>query len=86
MAWVESKDAGFFIFSHIRMMGYFMLGNLVTEYPTGLENWACRVRASCRARNSYCENTKKSTSFDYQTTIFICIRIISSGLYNYELL
>ncbi len=34
----ESKVFGFFVFSHIRMMGYFRLGLVrVNEYPTGLE-------------------------------------------------
>ncbi len=39
-----------FVFSHIRMMGYFRLSWVrVNQCPAGLENWSCRVRASRRS-------------------------------------
>ena len=36
----ESEVAGFLVFSHIRMIGYFRLGKArVNECPAGLGNW-----------------------------------------------
>ncbi len=37
----EPEVAGFFVFSHIWMMGYFRFN----ECPAGLGNWLRRVRA-----------------------------------------
>ena len=45
----ESEVAGFFVFSHKRMMGYFRLGYVrVKECPEVLENWPRKVRAPHR--------------------------------------
>ncbi len=42
----ESEVAGFFVFSHIQMMGYFRVGEIrVNECPTGLEIGPRRVTA-----------------------------------------
>ena len=41
--WEEYEVAGFFVFSHIRMMSYFRLCKVkVNECPAGLGNWPRR--------------------------------------------
>ena len=65
--WVKGRIriAGFFVFSHIRMMGYFRLDLLrVNKCPAGLENWPRGVRRNC-------ENTKKLATTDSSLDPFI---------------
>ncbi len=58
----ESEGAGFFVFSNIRMMGYFRLGYVkVIECPAVLE-----PPAGSRNRRN-CENTKKTDNFRFFT-------------------
>ncbi len=45
----ESKVAGFFVFSHIRMMGYFRLLGRVNNCFTDLGNWPRRARNRIKA-------------------------------------